>query len=248
MWKVTIKGLLAHKLRLALTALAIVLGVTFVSGTFVLTDTLHQTFNNLFGHIYQHVDFEVRGKAVLSSSSPGGGAQRNPIPESVAAKVRRVPGVAAAEGEVQGYAQFVAPDGKAVTSGGAPNIGVAFDPNSQLSALEIVTGSAPTTPHEVAMDEGTATKYHFTVGDHVRVLLFGPTQTFKISAIVRFGTADNLAGATLAAFDLPTAQAVFGLAGHYDAVDVLAKPGVDKAALQRSIAAVLPPGVEVVTG
>ena len=63
MWKVTIKGLLAHKLRLALTALAIVLGVTFISGTFVLTDTLHNTFDNLFGNIYQNVDFEVRGEA-----------------------------------------------------------------------------------------------------------------------------------------------------------------------------------------
>jgi putative ABC transport system permease protein len=90
MWKVTVKGLLAHKFRLALTGLAIVLGVTFVSGTLVLTDTLHQTFTTLFSTIYQHVDFEVRGTAALSSNSPGGGAQRNPIPQSVAATVRKV--------------------------------------------------------------------------------------------------------------------------------------------------------------
>jgi putative ABC transport system permease protein len=69
MWKVTSKGLLAHKLRLALTALAIVLGVTFISGTFVLTDTLHNTFNTLFGHVYQNIDFEVRGKAAFTDSS-----------------------------------------------------------------------------------------------------------------------------------------------------------------------------------
>ena len=67
MWKVTISGLLAHKLRLALTALAIVLGVTFISGTLVLTDTLHSTFTTLFGHIYQNIDFEVRGKTALRS-------------------------------------------------------------------------------------------------------------------------------------------------------------------------------------
>ncbi len=65
MWRVTIKGLLAHKLRLALTALAIVLGVTFIAGTFVLTDTLHNTFNTLFGNIYQNVDFQVRGVAAV---------------------------------------------------------------------------------------------------------------------------------------------------------------------------------------
>ena len=74
MWKVTSKGLLAHKLRLALTALAIVLGVTFISGTLVLTDTLHNTFNTLFGHVYQNVDFEVAGQGRLRRS----GGRRRP--------------------------------------------------------------------------------------------------------------------------------------------------------------------------
>src|SRR6516162_2817206 len=80
MWKVTIKGLLAHKLRLALTALAIVLGVTFISGTFVLTDTLQNTFTTLFGSIYAKIDFQVRGVAQLGS---GAGADRNQLPESL---------------------------------------------------------------------------------------------------------------------------------------------------------------------
>jgi len=93
MWNVTIKGLLAHKLRLGLTALAIVLGVTFISGTFVLTDTLHNTFSNLFGNIYAKVDFQVRGAAQLGS---GGNAVRNELPESLLATVRGVPGVSAA--------------------------------------------------------------------------------------------------------------------------------------------------------
>ena len=76
MWKVTYKGLLAHKLRLALTALAIVLGVTFISGTLVLTDTLHNTFTTLFGHVYQNVDFEIRGKAAFTDTRRRGGPQR----------------------------------------------------------------------------------------------------------------------------------------------------------------------------
>ncbi len=247
MWKVTVKGLLAHKLRLALTALAIVLGVTFISGTLVLTDTLHSTFTTLFGRVYQNVDFEVRGQAVFSSDSSGD-AVRNPIPQSIVTTVRRIPGVAVADGTVQGTAQFVAPDGKAITTGGAPTLGFSYTPNAQLSALRVVSGQAPTTSTQVAMDAGTASKYHFRVGDHVRVLLAGPPETFTISGIVKFGTADNIAGATLAAFDLPTAQRLFGEVGKYDSINVLAKPGVDKSALQKAIAKSLPRGVEVVTG
>ena len=145
MWKVTVKGLLAHKLRLALTALAIVLGVTFVSGTLVLTDTLHNTFSTLFGHIYQNVDFEVRGNGGLRPQQRRCGSQavRKPVPESIAADVRRVAGVAYADGTVSGYAQFVSPAGKAISTGGAPTIGTSFDPNSRLSPLTLASGQRP---------------------------------------------------------------------------------------------------------
>ncbi|MGA2472095.1 MAG: FtsX-like permease family protein [Acidimicrobiales bacterium] len=207
MWRVTIKGLLAHKLRLVLTALAIVLGVTFIAGTFVLTDTLHNTFDNLFGNIYQNVTFQVRGVAQFGS---GGTATRNPVPESVVGTIRAVPGVQAAAGSVEGYAQFINHDGKAISTGGAPTLGVAFQ--------------------------------------SVRILLQGPTRTFTITGIARFGTANNLAGATLAAFDTRTAQALLGSVGKFDAIDIVAQPGADKATVQREIAAVLPHGVEVVTG
>ncbi len=98
------------------------------------------------------------------------------------------------------------------------------------------------------MDAGTAQKYHFAVGDRVRVLLAGPPRTFTLSGIVKFGTANNLAGATIAAFKLPTAQQLFGQIGHYQAIDVLTSPGADKATVQHAIAAALPRGVEVVTG
>ncbi len=245
MWRVTIKGLLAHKLRLALTALAIVLGVTFIAGTFVLTDTLNNTFNTLFGNIYQKIDFQVRGVAQFGS---GGTATRNPIPESILTTVRAVPGVEAAQGSVEGYAQFISHDGKAISTGGAPTLGLAFDPNPQISELHVVEGTAPTTPHDVVMDLGTAQKYDFKVGEQVRILLQGPTQTFTITGLVRFGTADNLAGATLAAFDIPTAQRLMGEAGKFDFIDVAASPGVNKATVQRDIARSLPHGVEVVTG
>jgi len=244
-WRVTIKGLLAHKLRLALTGLAIVLGVTFIAGTFVLTDTLHNTFDSLFGNVYQNIDFQVRGVAQFGS---GGTATRNPVPESLVATVQRVPGVEAAEGSVTGYAQYIAPDGKAISTGGAPTLGLSFDPNAQISALRLVQGKDPTTPQQVVMDLGTAQKYGFKVGQSVRILLQGPTRTFTIVGLARFGTADNLAGATLAAFDTSTAQALMGEVGQFDTINVVAQPGADKTTVQRDIARALPRGVEVVTG
>ena len=245
MRKVTIKGLLAHKLRLALTALAIVLGVAFISGTFVLTDTLNNTFTVLFGSIYQKIDFQVRGVAQLGS---GANATRNELPESLLATVRGVPGVAAAQGQVGGYAQFVAHDGKAIQTGGAPTLGVSFDSDQQLSSLHIVAGGPPLTADDVVMDAGTASKYHFTVGQRVRILSVGPVRTFTITGIAQFGSADNLAGATLAAFTLPTAQDVLQLAGRLDNINVVTAPGASQPAVQRAIAGVLPHGVEVVTG
>ena len=244
MWRVTIKGLLAHKLRLALTALSIVLGVTFIAGTFVLTDTLNKTFDTLFSNVYQNIDFQVRGVAQLGS---GSNATRNTIPESLVTTVQGVPGVAAAGGSVAGTAQYIGPDGKAIANGGAPTLGLSFDPDQRISALRLVQGAPPTTPHDVVMDLGTAQKYGFKVGQRVRILLPGPTQTFTITGIARFGTANNLAGATLAAFDTPTAQRLFGDVGQFNDINVVTQPGADKAAVQRAIARALPRGVEVVT-
>jgi putative ABC transport system permease protein len=244
MRKITLKGLLAHKLRLALTALAIVLGVTFISGSLVLTDTLHETFTALVGNVYQHIDFEVRGQAVLNS---GGNAVRNPIPESLLARVRRVPGVTYADGSVTGYAQYVS-GGNAISNGGVPTAGISFDPDRQLSAFQLTRGKAPTSPADVVMDLGTADKYHFKIGDHVRILLPSSPHTFTITGLLKFGTADNLAGTTIAAFDLPTAQKLFGLVGRLNTINVLATPGADMATVQHDIARILPAGVEVVTG
>jgi putative ABC transport system permease protein len=246
MRKVTLKGLAAHKLRLVLTALAIVLGVTFVSGTFVLTDTLQNTFSTLFSSVYQKIDFQVRGTPQFGSDSAN--AVRNPISQSLLTTIRAVPGVQAAQGEVEGYAQFVARDGKPIQSGGAGTLGLEFDPDPQISNLHVISGRAPSSASDVVMDAGTAQKYHFAVGQPVRILFNGLARTFTISGIAQFGTADNLAGATLAAFTIPAAQQLMGEPGQFDDINVVASPGADKAALQRAITRVLPAGVEVITG
>ncbi len=246
MGKVTLKGLLAHKLRLALTSLAIVLGVTFISGTFVLTDTLHNMFTSLVGSIYQKIDFEVRGVAQFPGNSAD--AVRNPVPEQVLTTVRRTPGVEAAYGEVVNYAQFLSRTGQPIATGAEPTLGENYDPDPRTSELRIVQGLPPETSHDVLMDAGTAKKYHFRVGQHVRVLFGGPTRIFTITGIVQFGTADNLAGVTLAAFTLPTAQVVLDEVGEFDHINVVTRPGADKGAVGRAIARALPSGDEVVTG
>ncbi len=248
MRRVMLRGLLARKLRMALTALAIVLGVVFVTGTLVLGDTLNRTFNDLVGTAYQHISFVIRGKAELSGTSAASGSDRRPVPASIATAVRRLPGVSYVNGSVGGYAQFVGRDGSAIGSGGGSTLGFSFDPNRQLSPYRVVQGHAPSGPDEVVMDKATAHKHDFTIGEKVLVDLPNRARYFTISGIVTFGSSDSLAGVTLAGFDLPTAQALFDLRGRYDTIDVLAPPGANTVGLQLAIAKVLPPGVEVVSG
>jgi putative ABC transport system permease protein len=249
MRKITVRGLLARKLRLALTALAIVVGVAFVSGTLILTDTLNRTFDTLVGTAYQHVDLQVRGTAAFNNDTAAAAnatADRKPIPAGIAAAIRRLPGVAYVDPSVAGYAQFVS-HGNAIGSAASAS-GFSFDSNRQLSPVRLVQGRAPSDSDDVVMDRGTATKYHFRVGERVRVLSGGPPRSFTISGIMTFGAADNLAGATLAGFDLPTAQSLFNTGGDVDTINILAEPGADNARLQRAIAKILPPGVQVVSG
>jgi putative ABC transport system permease protein len=236
MWKVTVKGLLARKLRLALTALSIILGVAFVSGTLVLTATLNSTISTLYGNVYRHVDFQVQAPGV-----------RN-IPESLLGSVRKVPGVAHAEGAVSGYAQFVAHDGSPITTGLEPASGLSFDPNSQLSPFRLVQGRGPTTASEVVMDELTAERYRFSVGERVRILLPGSPQTFTISGIARLVGAGAVPGATFAAFNLPTAQRLFGAVGQLYSIDILTSPGAIQHQVRDGVARLLPPGLTLVTG
>jgi putative ABC transport system permease protein len=250
MRRVTLRGLAARKLRLSLTALAIVLGVTLVTGTLVLGDTLNRTFNDLVGTAYQHVSFQIRGKAQLAEADTtvDSTAYRRPVPASIATAVARVPGVAYVHGSVGGYAQFLDRNRNAIGGGGGSTLGFSFDPNRRLSPYRLVQGRVPTTSDDVVMDKATATKYHFAVGDRVLMNLPDRAQRFTVTGIVTYGSSDNLAGVTLAGFDLATAQMLFHARGNYDTISVLARPGADGVRLQRAIARVLPSGIQVVSG
>jgi putative ABC transport system permease protein len=246
MGKATLKGLLAHKFRLAATALAIVLGVSFVAGTYVLTDTINATFTNLFDEVTQGIDVAVRSEDVFTGQM---GEVRDPIPEEVLNEVKTVDGVKVAEGSVTGFAQFVDKDGKPVTTGGAPTLGVSISSAPELQAGTTVrSGRLPSGPDEMVVDAQTADKHGFAVGDRVKVLLQGPARTFTVSGIIGFGEAGNLGGATLAGFTLPTAQEVLNREGRFDEIDVVAAEGTTPEQLRDRVRAVLDPRYEVLTG
>src|SRR4051794_28359293 len=125
MFHATMKSLRAHKVRLALTAVSVVLGVAFVVGTLVLTDTLGKVFDDLFGDAQKNVAVAVRGTAPFTSTD--GTDERPPVPESLLAPLLKVPGVSSGAGDVDGYAQVVDPVKKTVIgTGGAPGIGIAW--------------------------------------------------------------------------------------------------------------------------
>src|SRR4051794_6733574 len=244
MLRASLRSLLSRKLRLFLSVLAVVLGVAFVSGTFVLTDTLKSTFTSLFSNAYSHVDAAVQSKAAFNQN---GQADREPLNESVLPTVRSVPGVAEATGTANGYAQLVGKDGKPIHNGGAPAIGISWT-NSTLQPVKLLSGAAPVGGFQIAVDEKVAKQHHLAIGDHVKVLLAGPSRNVTISGIFQFSSGGSLAGATLTAFDLPTAQQVYDLQGKFDTILAKAGPGVSQAELIQRIGSVLPKSAEVLTG
>ena len=247
MRKATLKGLMAHKLRLAATALAIVLGVSFVSGTYVLTDTITASFDSLFKQVTQGIDVAVRSEETFGGFDTG--EVRDPMPASLLERIQAVDGVRVAEGSVTGYAQLVGKDGKAVTTGGAPSLGVSFNQDTQFTAGSTVrSGRLPSGPTEMAIDAKTAEDTGYVVGDRAKVLFQGPARDYTVSGIIGFGEADNLGGARLVGFDLATAQEVMNREGRFDEIDVAAEGGVTPEQLRDRIRAAVDPRYEVLTG
>jgi putative ABC transport system permease protein len=157
-WRLALRGARARKLRLALTAVSIVLGVAFVSGTFVLTDTLNATFDRIFGNAEHGSSVVVRGTQSFAPGDNGGGNpadERSLVPDSVLTEVRAVDGVQSAIGVASGYAQLVY-RGKAVGHGGAPTLGSAWVGDVPANPLHVVRGRAPAVDGEVVIDQRSA--------------------------------------------------------------------------------------------
>ncbi len=248
MFKATLRSLAAHKLRLALTSLAVVLGVGFVAGSFVLTDTLNATFIRLFKQVDGGVDVRVRSRSTFTEQDRGGNSSKyQPVPEELVERVRKVPGVEAVSGEISGFAQMVDKSGDVIGGDGPPTIGAAASQDLRISRLTVVRGKLPSAPGEVAIDAGTAKDSKFVVGDRVKVLLRGPAEEFTVSGVVKVGDADNLAGATLAIFEPTTAHRVLDRPGTFDSVDVKAG-GASQTVLRDRIDAALGGEYDVITG
>jgi putative ABC transport system permease protein len=244
---VALKGLLGRKLRAALTAIAILLGVATVSGTYVLTDSIDKAFDSIFTEVRQGSNVVISGKSAFDLSD-GSGVTAPAFDQSLLDEVRALPGVSQADGSVNGEAQLIGKDGNAVVYGGAPNLGFSIArPESPFNQLTLVEGSWPARD-EVVIDKSTAGKEDFEVGDVVGVQANGPVRRLNVSGIVKFGSVATIGGATLAGFDLPTAQRLFGKPGKLDEIAVASKPGVSDSELVRQIREILPPGTEVRTG
>lgn len=250
MFRATLKSLAAHKLRLALTALAVVLGVAFMSGTYVLTDTIKHTFNQLFQQTSAGKDAVVRGIAPYGNGGNGQGSvggNRPLTPASLIDTIRSAPGVAAADGSVSGMVTALNKQGKTFTKQ-APTIVVSWFPDRRLSALHLVAGRGPAAADEVTIDRGSAKKEHFVVGDHITIISNQPPRQFQIVGITKFGSTDNLAGATVLSFELPTAQELVGKPGYVNEIDVAKMAGTSEEQLLTTLGGKLPKGFEVVTG
>jgi putative ABC transport system permease protein len=246
---VALKGLLGRKLRAALTAVAIVLGVAMISGTYVLTDTIKAAFNTVFTQVYKNTDAVITGKSAIGGTANSGVVLPS-LPESLLARVRALPGVDTAEGGIADEAKLVGRDNKVVSRGGAPSLAFSVNPNGnqRFNPLVLTEGRWPSGPHEIAIDVKTASTKHFAVGDEIGVLTRGPVERFRVTGVVRFGGLSSLGGATLAIFDLPTAQRIFHKPGELDSIGIAGKPNVPPAELVAQIQPLLPATAQVRTG
>jgi putative ABC transport system permease protein len=242
MTRVALRGLAGRKLRSLLTAIAIVLGVAMVSGTYVLTDTIDRAFDTIFAESYAGTDAVVSARS-SDISFQGSTAETPPIPASLLDEVRATKGVQAAAGAIQDETatKIIGRDGKAVDTNGAPSFGFGLDASRQrFNPLQLNQGRWPSGPGEVVLDQGTADSEEYAVGDRVRISTLKPTRSFEVVGLAQYGSVESLGGATFAVFDIPTAQRLLERPDQLDAISVAAKPGVTPEELVRNLRAELP--------
>ena len=245
MLRAAIKSVLARKVRLGLTALAIILGVSLVTGTFMFTDTIDSQFDDLFDDIYSGIDVTVRKE--VGPFTPGG----EPFPASVIDDVLAVEGVREAEGGVgPAITQVLDKDGEPIGGQGPPTLGFSWGDSEALNPIQIGAGNGrpPTGPGEVAIDVNTAKTNDFTVGDTVTVVNISGVEQFSLVGLLSFGDQDTLLGATITVFELNESRRLFGLGDEFTGINVRGKPGVTPEQLIERISPVIPADLEVVTG
>ncbi|MFF5218726.1 ABC transporter permease [Micromonospora sp. NPDC000442] len=249
MFRATLKSLLARKVRLILSGLAVVLGVMFVSGAFVLTDTLGRSFDSLFADAYAEVDVNVAAKPKLERGEREDDELATPFPAATVETVRAVDGVAEATGVVAADgARLIGSNGKAVTSFGPPQLGGNWTGESDLVRLR--EGREPQADDEIVINKGLADAGRVALGDRVGVLTLGPRKDFTIVGIFGYsGDRDSLGGANEVMFTTPVAQQLMlGETNVFSNIVVTAADGVSDEQLRDAVATAVGDDYVVKTG
>ena len=244
MFRIALSNLSAHKRRLLGTCSAVMLGVAFLSGTMILGDTMDHGFDTVFRTANAGTDVVVRAGSTVGSGST---AQRGTLEPSVAAAVARVPGVRSVLPQISGVAQLVGHDGRPIGGQGPPTLGGNWLDDTGVNPFHLTSGRAPQVPGEVVIDRGSARAGRLRIGDRTTVRTPTPVAV-TVVGLAAFGRQDSLAGATYTLFTTEQAQQVLGVgSGRVSALLVIGR-GVSATALAARVRAVLPPGVESLTG
>jgi putative ABC transport system permease protein len=243
MLSLVLRGFSQRKLRVVLTGVAIALGVALMAGTYILTDTINQTFAGIFQTANQGHDVVITPNKPFKNRH----VPISPITERTLARVRATPGVEQASGSIFSVGTLLGADRKRLTTGAAPAF-VASEVPKRFESFDVVKGRYPANAQEVAIDEATAEREGLSVGEPMLVAGSAPAKRYQIVGVMKFAGGQSFGGASAALLTLPEAQRVVGEPGRYDQIDVAAAPGVAPSALRDRIRAVLPGTVVVRTG
>lgn len=239
MLRIALKGILGRKARLVLTSLAVILGTSFLAGTSVFSATLNRTFDNLFADVFKNVDAFVRSSQVIEGDF--GQDERSRIPVSLVEKVKEVPGVSDAAPDIQAFARIIGKNGEPIGSDGQgpPTFGGIYV-KYEGALWTIANGTPPVASDQVALDEASAKKGGFKIGDTVKVAAQSGTRDFTLVGIASYGDVRSPGGATFALFDPETAAEFLARPGFIDNILVTGDGSLSDAELAARINAALP--------
>jgi putative ABC transport system permease protein len=252
MLKVTLRSFWEHKRRLISTVIAIVLGVAFMAGTFVLSDTLDKVFDDLFAQANEEIDTQVQGEILFSD--PFQGDQRALLDPGVADAVAQVEGVESAKPFVITFGfgstnRILGADGDPIgASQGPPTLVESWVDDVDLSPYVIQKGRGPESDDEIALNVAAIDDGELTVGDQVTMINQFGREEYTLVGSFTFGTAESSAGAVSADFTLAEAQRLAGTDGKIHNVFARGADGVSQQELTDRIAPVVPANAEAITG
>ena len=244
MTSVALRNLLARKLRTLLTSLAVVLGVMMVTGTYVLTDTIDQSFGKIFEQGNAGIDAVVTSKETVETDD----GQEPSFEAEILDTVKNVEGVEAADGGIfDTQVSILDKDGEPIGGNGAPSFGASVVAD-RFDALSYPEGRKPAADDEVVIDKQTADRAGYEVGDRIRVAGKEDATEYRLVGIATLGDVDSFGGASIALFTLDEVRRVTRKQGRFDQISVAAAPDVTSEELTRRLKQELPASVEAETG